>query len=384
MKKIILFLFSASFIAALPAQNLVVNGDAESLPRGTGWTVISQGAATCLLIPTNNMINWTMKPDGSVNYPLDHTTGVLGGTVFFSGCDTYFTGPFEVQQTVDVSADAATIDLGTQLYIFSGYLQTPVSNQTDRGRFIVDFMNASNTVLGTSYTSNWQSEFGGSGTGWVNYTNTRTAPTGTRKIRIRMQTELFINQPAINAYFDDISLTKPTVVPLGLLSFSGNEINGNIRLNWKMASELNCEKFELQRSADGTHFSSIASLPASGSRSYQFTDQHINATTGKYFYRLKMTGFDGSLDYSHVAVVKTAVAASMSLYPNPANDIITVAGLSEPGVITVISSSGSTLLNVNANSSSSVIDVSNLPSGVYVISFSNQKSNINKKLLIRH
>ena len=32
-------------------------------------------------------------------------------------------------------------------------MQTPVNNQTDQGRFIVDFLNASNSILGASYTS---------------------------------------------------------------------------------------------------------------------------------------------------------------------------------------------------------------------------------------
>jgi len=145
LKKTILTILAVLLLYQLPAQNLVTNPGAESLPRGTGWTIISQGALTCLSSPTDNFLNWTMKPDGSSNYPYDHTTGASGGTVFFSGCDTYFTGPFELQQTIDVSPDAAMIDLGNQLYMFSGYMQTPVSNQTDGGRFIVDFLNSSNT-----------------------------------------------------------------------------------------------------------------------------------------------------------------------------------------------------------------------------------------------
>jgi hypothetical protein len=150
MKKIVLIIVAAMLVNRLPAQNLVTNPDAESMPEGTGWTIISQGALSCLVSPTNNIINWTLKPNGTANYPYDHSTGASGGTVFFSGCDTYFQGPFELQQAIDVSADAALIDLGNEAYTFGGYIQTPVSNQTDQGRFIVDFLNASNGVLGTS------------------------------------------------------------------------------------------------------------------------------------------------------------------------------------------------------------------------------------------
>ena len=384
MKKYILSIVKLLLISQLPAQNLLVNPDAESLPRGTGWTVISEGAITCLLVPTNNMVNWTMKPNGSVNYPFDHTTGANGGTVFFSGCDTYFQGPFEVQQTIDVSADAATIDAGTQLYFFSGYMMTPVSNQTDAGRFIVDFRNASNAILGTSYSSNWQSYFDGSGPDWVQYNNTRTAPAGTRKITIRMQTQMFINQPAINVYFDDISLTKPTVVPLGLLSFTGVAAAGNINLNWKMSDQLNYKNFELERSTDAIHFNRIAALTAGNKTNYDYTDKNISPDNDKYFYRLKMTGIDGKIIYSNVVMIKVAGNTSITVYPNPANNIVTVSGLSQPGVLSIINYSGSTVLTTSANSSSISFDVSRLPEGLYVVRFSNSKININKKLVIGH
>src|SRR6185312_5619229 len=250
MKRIVLIIFAALLVYQLNAQNLVTNPDAESLPRGTGWTIISQGALSCLSAPTDNTLNWTMKPDGSANYPYDHTTGASGGTVFFPGCDNWLTGPFELQQTIDVSADAATIDMGSQMYTFSGYMQTPVIPQTDQGRFVIDYLNASNSILGVSYTTPWQSNSGGSATSWIYYNNSRVAPVGTRKIRIRMQAQLFFNRPAINVYFDDISLTKPMVLPVSLLSFTGNEAQGIVHLNWTINPDLQLKQFELERSTD--------------------------------------------------------------------------------------------------------------------------------------
>ncbi len=328
MRKTLLLFSTIAFIQSLSSQNLVVNPDAESLPRGTGWTIVNQGGLTCLLVPTNNTSNWTMKPDGSLNYPFDHTAGASGGTVFFSGCSNIFQGPFELYQTIDVSADAASIDIGSQLYDFSGYIQTPVPIQTDVGRFIVDFLDAGNAILGTSYRSAWQSNFDGSGITWNQYSNTRTAPVGTRSIKIRLQTQMYVNQPAINVHFDDISLTKPGVVPLGLLSFTGKGINSNIQLNWEMADEIQCEKFELQRSTDATHFSSIATIPA-GKTHYQFIDENNPREAGKYFYRLKMTGLDKKIAYSKVVMIKTEKKFSIILSPNPANNIVSINGLSQ-------------------------------------------------------
>ena len=382
MKKTILIIFDALLLYQLPGQNLVTNPDAESLPRGTGWTIISQGALTCLSSPTNNFLNWTIKPDGSANYPYDHTTGASGGTAFFSGCDTYFRGPFELQQTIDVSADAAIIDQRNQLYMFSGYMQTPVSNQTDQGRFIVDFLNASNIILGTSYTSNWQSYFGSSGTSWVYYNNSRIAPSGTRKIKIRMQTQLMFNQPSINVYFDDISLTKPLILPVSLLSFTGNEVQGAIHLNWTINRELQLKQFELERSTDATYFDSIATFPA-GKTSYQFTDDNNSHTPVRYFYRLKMTGIDGKDAYSNIVAIKNPAHVFISLSPNPANNIVTVNGSFQKGIVSVINSTGRTVLTANANTSYVRLNISRLPAGLYVVRFSDATTIINNKLLIQ-
>jgi len=382
MKKTILIIFAALLLYQLPAQNLVTNPDAEGLPRGTGWTIIKQGALTCLSSPTDNFLNWTMKPDGSSNYPYDHTTGASGGTVFFSGCDTYFTGPFELQQTIDVSADATIIDLGNQLYMFSGYMQTPVNNQTDEGRFIVDFLNASNTILGTSYTSSWQSYFGGSGTSWVYYNNSRIAPSGTRKIKIRMQAQLSLNRPAINVYFDDISLTKPMILPVSLLSFTGNEVQGTIHLNWTINPDLQLKQFELEQSTDATYFNSIGTFPA-GKTSYQFIDDNNSHTSGRYFYRLKMTDTDGKNAYSNIVTIKTSAHVFISLSPNPANTRVTINGSFRKGVISVINSSGQTVLAANANASPVTLNISVLPAGLYVVRFSDPTAIINKKLVIQ-
>lgn len=384
MRKLLLLLSAAACMQSLFAQNLVVNGDAESLPRGTGWTIVSQGALTCLLVPTNNTTNWTMKPDGSVNYMWDHTIGAAGGTVFFSGCSSIFQGPFELYQIIDVSADAATIDAGTQLYEFNGYMLTPVINQTDVGRYIVDFLDAGNTILGVSYKTDWQSNFDGSGTVWHQYNNTRTAPSGTRKIKIRLQTQMYVNQPAINVHFDDISLTKPAVVPINLLSFTGKEINGNIQLNWQMASGTTARKFELQRSNDATNFANIAIIPATAQANYQFIDAYNPRNTDKYFYRLRMTDNDNKSEYSNTVVIKTVNKHSFTLYPNPANNMVTINGLSQPGTIAIINSNGSTVMNTNSSGAPVSFDVSRLAAGIYIVRCTSGTSSSYQKLLVQH
>ncbi|MEO6358215.1 MAG: T9SS type A sorting domain-containing protein [Ferruginibacter sp.] len=383
MRKCILFIFSILYLNLAPAQNLVVNSYAEDLPRGTGWTILSQGASTCLLVPTSNFLNWTMIPDGSVNYPYDHTTGLAGGTVFYSGCSPFLQGPFELMQDIDVSADAVNIDAGAMPYVFSGYIQTPVSNQTDQGRFIVEFRNASNSVLGSSYTTSWQSYFGGSGNGWVAYTDTRVAPAGTRTIRIRMQTQILFNPPAINVYFDDITLVKPVALPVKLTSFTANENGDIIYLNWKVSDESNTLHYQIERSYNGTDFTGIATV-AGGKQLYTYADKATTDKTGTSYYRLKILDTNGAFTYSPIVPIKNSVVQAVELSPNPAKNYFTISGARLAGVADIIDGSGKIAARVHISSPASKVNISGMAPGIYFVRFNDGKNIVFKKLVVQH
>jgi hypothetical protein len=388
MRKIVLSFFGIISTLIISAQNLVTNPGAESLPRGTGWTIISAGGSVCAPAPTNTYLNWTMIPDGDpLLYPYDHTTGAAGGVTFFSGCSVANRGPFELLQDIDVSADAVNIDLGFIQYVFSGYIQTPVNNtpggQTDQGRFIVDYLDASNVIIGSSYTSAWQSYALGSLAGWNLYANTRLAPVGTRKVRIRLQTQIFTNTPAINAYFDDISLVKATVLPVTLISFTGSENAGKIYLNWKVADEINLSHYELEQSTDGSNFIRIATIEA-GKKDYSFIDNTTSNYIDKYYYRLKMKDIDGKFSYSNVVPIKIKGQHSITISPNPAKNFVTVSGFERQGKITIINSNGSSVYNANATTQAMKINIAHLPAGLYVIRFTDGKAISYKKLVVQN
>ncbi len=388
MKKIIFSFLAIINAGTILAQNLVVNPGAESLPRGTGWTIISAGGSGCVPLPTSSYVNWTMIPDGSAGlYPYDHTTGAAGGITFFSGCSVANRGPFELRQDIDVSADAANIDLNTIQYIFSGYIQTPVNNvpggQTDQGRFIVDYLDVADVIIGSSYTSSWQSYALGSGAAWNLYSNTRQAPVGTRKVRIRLQTQIFTNTPEINAYFDDISLVKAIILPVTLISFTGNEEGGKINLQWKVTDEINLAQYQLQQSIDGINFITIGTI-TSGKKEYSFTDKNISSYIGKYYYRLKMSDIDGKFSYSKVLPIKIKGQHSLMISPNPAKNFVTVSGFETPGKISIVNSNGGNVYTANTTAQAIKINIAALPAGLYVIRFTDGKTSSFKKFIVQN
>ncbi len=90
-------------------------------------------------------------------------------------------------------------------------------------------------------------------------------------------------------------------------------------------NEINVDKYELEISADGTHFITKAVLPAANLSQYRFLivpeDSLKNANY--LFLRVKSTDLDGRYQYSMVKKItggcnnSRAVSASILLYPNP-------------------------------------------------------------------
>ena len=372
-------LLIATFSVAI-SQNLVTNPGAELTPAGTGWTIVSSGANVCVAgSAASTYSNWTMTPDGSANYPAAH-----GGTkTFYAGCNTMVpAGPFELNQSIDVSADASQIDGGFVSFSFSGYIQTPIAAQADAGRFIIDYLNSGGTVLGTSYTSNYQSGSGGSGASWIPYTNTRTAVTGTRKIRIRLQTTIATG-PAINAYFDDISLTKLVALPISLVSFSGKQSGENINLNWSVSDVIGFSTFEIEKSTDTSLFVPAGIVDyVKGNVNYYFTNSYSPAQ-GPVFYRLKMTDMDGNHTYSPTLVFNSDPSLVFAISPNPASKNLAVTGLRNNGIILIRNVNGNIVLHSNVNASSVSLDISLLAKGIYLVTYSCSNFLATQKLIVQ-
>ena len=57
---------------------------------------------------------------------------------------------------------------------------------------------------------------------------------------------------------------KQVVLPVNLLSFTGEKTGKNtVLLNWSTSNEVNNQAFEVQRSANGSAFETIGTVPAS-------------------------------------------------------------------------------------------------------------------------
>jgi hypothetical protein len=87
--------------------------------------------------------------------------------------------------------------------------------------------------------------------------------------------------------------------------------------------------------------------------------------------------------YSNVGIEPIAVKNTLSIYPNPAQNSVTVStGISTPSVMTLYSSSGQYLMEKEFTGKT-LIDVSGLTAGMYFVTCVTETGTSSEKLIVR-
>jgi hypothetical protein len=167
-------------------------------------------------------------------------------------------------------------------------------------------------------------------------------------------------------------------VPVELTAFAAASLNGEVKLEWTTATEVNNQGFEVERSFNGSVFVAVGHVSGNGTttetKNYTFVDKGLDA--GSYSYRLKQIDFDGTFEYSHSVEVDVVAPAEFGLaqnYPNPFNPSTAInfslaadANVSLK-VFNLIGEEVALLVNTNMSAGSHTVnfDASSLNSGVY-------------------
>jgi hypothetical protein len=126
--------------------------------------------------------------------------------------------------------------------------------------------------------------------------------------------------------------TYNSTLPVELVSFKGQIVKHNqIKLSWSTATEINSNKFEIERSTGNSEWTVIGSIYAAGNsnstKQYSFTDKS-NFEQGLYSYRLKEYDNDGKYKYFNTIQVNyNQLPDQFGLaqnYPNPFNPSTTI------------------------------------------------------------
>ncbi|MDB5191466.1 MAG: hypothetical protein JWQ96_1029 [Segetibacter sp.] len=184
--------------------------------------------------------------------------------------------------------------------------------------------------------------------------------------------------------FSLFAVVQPAVaLPVNCVDFKVARVENSIKLAWKVASEVNNNRYTIERSSDGVSFNAIGEVKASAANngSYTFTDNYIGGLKAAY-YRLKQTDHDGSArllcNVAYLKVEGGRFVTISRMYPNPAKNITYVrVESSEPETINVEIVNGigqqisRTVQKVAAGTTTLPIHFSHPASGNYLVRFVN-------------
>ena len=170
------------------------------------------------------------------------------------------------------------------------------------------------------------------------------------------------------------------LLPITIKTFSATKDGERTaRLDWTSSSEINSDYIGIERSTDGEDWTTVGQVKAAGNSikdiDYIYYDRSlpmVRSIDNIFYYRLKLTDLDGQYKYSETRGVNLGrLEGLVSIYPNPATDIINVdltdMDLHE-GIIhlSVYDNTGKAIISKEVNGAGiEPIQASNMAAGTY-------------------
>jgi hypothetical protein len=168
------------------------------------------------------------------------------------------------------------------------------------------------------------------------------------------------------------NVQQGSALPIELLSFTGRISGQGVLLQWATGQEENASHFEIQRSGDGVHFTTINTVQAVGNsnseQDYSITD--AEPIKGINYYRLREVDLDGRSMYTPIILVRFSNVASPTLLPNPAISYFQIVAGTDPiREVNVYDLAGRMMLQAQngSASSSTTIPCGRLSPGIYIV-----------------
>jgi hypothetical protein len=189
-----------------------------------------------------------------------------------------------------------------------------------------------------------------------------------------LQLQNYVSSNA-NAFIDQISITISyllEILPVEFISFDAKKVDNGVQLTWKVGVEVDVDRYEVERSTNGAHFTKIGYMPATQSSSYSFTD--LKPLTGTAYYRVRNVDRDGQFKYTTVVKYSNNTSdLQYKAFPTTTKGQVTFQHPSATGkaAISVHTLEGRTVRSVTPaqGSISTPVDLSTLPSGTYLLQY---------------
>lgn len=165
-------------------------------------------------------------------------------------------------------------------------------------------------------------------------------------------------------------------LPVEFVEFDAELIDDYVLLNWQTASEVNNEKFIIEKSFDGENWFAIAEVKGAGNSNsilnYSTIDNSV--IEASQYYRLTQVDFDGKQEKSKIVEVSKTFdkAFELNVFPNPIQNEVNISFANSTAGecrFSIYSEIGQELYNsslkVNEGNNNFTFNTANFAQGVY-------------------
>ena len=181
-------------------------------------------------------------------------------------------------------------------------------------------------------------------------------------------------------------------LPVKLTGFAGSLNNGKINLQWAVAENQNNDHFEVEKSTDGTEFTTAAIVMASSKAGTENYSINETMKSERVYYRLRMFDNNKAVSFSKTLIFETKTvisAGGLRIVNNPATDKLSMTFTSsnnQPVEIKVYDLSGRVQINqkINVYQGSNLINLpltSAFKTGMYAVEVSNGSERLVSKFV---
>lgn len=196
----------------------------------------------------------------------------------------------------------------------------------------------------------------------------------------RVEVAYIVNEPFF-AVFDDLSIGNENApLPVDFIGLVAKRNNDAVDLKWDVTDEVNVAEYQVEKSTNGTSFSSVGSVSAKGKSIYTFTNYNVGSNN--LYYRIKSVDIDGRYKYSGVIRLtgSNSYSNKLTLYPVPVKGDATLEHklLSANAKITISSIEGKILKVIipSAGSSHTPVRLSGITPGTYILRLDDGQGNV--------
>ncbi len=169
-------------------------------------------------------------------------------------------------------------------------------------------------------------------------------------------------------------------LPIELVYFAANtQFNRLVEIKWQTKSEIDNDYFVVEKSSNGIEWAVHTTIKGAGNNASVINYETIDNQPykGLSYYRLKQVDFNGKYTITSPVSVKLNNTNEVLIYPNPTNSLVTIKNESlNLGTFEIYNSMNQKITHltrvVDHQYSQTVLDLSDLSSGVYYIETTTQ------------